>query len=138
MIRTEQTGKGPALAGALFLSGCDDPSPFHDTYYVVTRPIELLTGYLLILCLILAAWWVILRFAQHMPKRGLTLVLALLAGGFLLSALPTLMLVTGVLWPSVTVILQLAGLGGALILLALAATAVVFVWTVIHALSRRG
>ena len=138
MIPTGTKGKGPAIAGALLLSGCADPSALHDTYYVVTRPLELVIGYLTILCLVLAAWWAILNLSEHRPGRGFRLAMAFLAVGFLLSALPTLMLVGGSVWPEITVVLRLAGLGGALILLTVTGTAILLVWHLIAALARKG
>ena len=138
MIPIGTTRKGPAIAGALLLSGCADASAFHDTYYVVTRPLELLIGYLTILCLALAAWRVILKLSEYRPRRGFTLAMTALAAGFALSALPTLMLVSGSVWPEITIVLRLAGLGGALILLTVAGTAILLVWHLIAALARRG
>ena len=88
--------EGPAIAGALFLSGCTGSSSLHDTFFVATRPLDLANGFLIILTLVLAAWWLILKVSKRQPRRLFYVTLSLLSVGLLLASLPTLMLVTGI------------------------------------------
>ena len=95
---------------------------------MVTQPLELITSYLILTVGLLAAWWVILRFSDPKPRWVFFFAMGCLASGLLLGSLPTLMLVTGVVWPSVVIILQLATLGGGLLGLVTLLTAALFVW----------
>ena len=54
-------------------------------------------------------------------------MIALLVG-FLLASAPTLMLVTGIVWPSLVVILQVAAIGGAIVSFVCFWTCVLLVW----------
>ena len=130
---------GLAIGGALFLSGCASaPASLRDTVFVATRPLELALWFLTILTIALAGWWIILRLSAPTPPRRLFwATLSTLILGLLLASAPTLMLVTGIVWPSVVAIFQMAGFGGFLVGTALLVTAVLAVWRVIAALVDR-
>ena len=119
---------GPAIAGALFLSGCSDQAAVRDTLFLATRPVALFTWYLCVVVLLLAAWWLIARLASRPPRRPLLLAGGLLALGLLMASAPTLMLVTGIIWPSVFVVFQIGAIGVGVIGFVVAATAIVLLW----------
>ena len=83
--------------------------------FLVTQPVELAKGLLLIAIANLGAWWIILRLSETRPKTLMRFSVASLAIGILLSALPTLMLTTGIVWPSLVVILQFGAIGGGIL-----------------------
>ena len=137
MIQPQKLAKGPAIAGALLLSGCGQRPALHDTYFVVTQPLKLVTSYLILTVALLAAWWVILKLSNPKPRRVFLVAMVGLATGLLLTSLPTLMLVTGIVWPSVIIILQLATLGSGLLGLVTLLTAALFVWRLLARLLDR-
>lgn len=137
MIPRKTTGKGPAIAGALFLSGCSDRPAFHDTLFLATQPLELLTWYLGIIVVLLGAWWIIAKLSASPPRRAFLTATLLLFSGLLMTSAPTLMLVTGVVWPSVFIVMQVGAVGLGVIALAVLFTAFVLIWQLIAKLIDR-
>ncbi len=134
MIQPEKSGKGPAIVGALFLSGCTDQAALRDTVFLATRPVELFTWYLGVVVLLLGAWWLIARLAPRPPRRRpLFLAGGLLTLGLLMASAPTVMLVTGLIWPSVFIVFQIGAIGVGVVGFVVAATALVLIW---HAVAR--
>ena len=138
MIPPVKPIRGPAIVGALFLSGCDQQTALLDTFTVATQPLDLLTWYLAIVVMLLAAWWVIARVSTPPPRRMMLVAAVLLALGLLFASAPTLMLVTGVVWPSVVIVFQTGTLGAGIIGAVILGTAILLVWKLIAALMDRG
>ena len=79
----------------------------------------------------------ILRLTNPRPRLLFYVTMAGLALALVLTSLPTLMLVTGIVWPSVYIILQLATIGAGLLAVVLFVTATLLIWSVVAAIINR-
>lgn len=139
LILRQLHGKGPALAGALFVCGCARQSALHDTYYVVARGNYLLWMIAETLAVLLA-WWVVFRLSPNPPHRLRMIVLMTYGAGIflVLASLPLWALFKAENFLTlINAANRMSVLGAAIIFAATVATAAVLIWAVIGWLLRR-